>query len=194
MGDGLVRVADIHEQTWAEHARATRCTGASPASRWRTPRSWRRSCPRSRRRTTCARRSGRWRTSSRRTCRGRTGGSSSRGTRSACGRGTPTRAAAATSAPLQTKELRPRLRVRHRQIEHRGVVHVKPRRVTWRNLELDQPYRPVIEQLSMMRLLIHRRNRVLTLTSRVRRLPDTGLSVEHRGGGERTTGDTGKRR
>ena len=188
MGDGLVRVADIHEQPWPERARATRRTTPSPAGRWRATCSRRRSCPRTSWRTTCA-----WPNSRRRACRRRTGRSSGCGTRSGCGRGTPARAAAAPSSPLQAEDLRARLGVGDGQVEHRGVVHVKPRRVAWRNLELDQPNRPVLEQLSMMRFLIDGRNRVLSFTGRIRRLR-TGLSMKHCRRGERATGKAGDRR
>jgi hypothetical protein len=45
---------------------------------------------------------------------------------------------------------------------------VEPRHVAWRNLEIDDPHRAVLEHLPVMRFLMHRHHRRLALSGLVR--------------------------
>jgi hypothetical protein len=60
---------------------------------------------------------------------------------------------------------------------------VEPRDIAGRKLQVQDPHRTVLEDLTVMRLLMDGHHRFLSLTSRVGRLPRGDLATD-RGGAE----------
>jgi hypothetical protein len=66
---------------------------------------------------------------------------------------------------------------------------VEPRHVAWRDLQIDDPQRTVLEYLPVMRLLVNRHHRRLALSGLVCRLPGGCLSLQPGCGGKQRNGD-----
>jgi hypothetical protein len=65
---------------------------------------------------------------------------------------------------------------------------VEPRHVAWRDLQIDDPQRTVLEYLPVVRLLVNRHHRRLALSGLIGRLPDGCLSLQP-GYGRQHNGD-----